>query len=279
MANNRRPQLVPPEKLDPKLPKGTFSYSQYGLYQRCPKAYEFAYIKNLKLPPAGPQYKGIVIHRGVEEAHRAVILNGAVPKLAQSQAVVADAFEEGKEEVASWDDDINEGRAKDAAIRGYTAYHLSALPKVNPVAAEQPFVFYLDSMPVTGYIDLIDRKVERIEGTDVDDPGTLIVADLKVSKASWSQADLDKDPQFTLYSRVTGITTVRVDNLVQLKNGPEFKQKTAKRDGRTHLILLEHMAETAALIKAGVFPKTSIDHWSCSENFCGYWKLCRGRKM
>jgi hypothetical protein len=273
----RRTDLVPEDKKDPDLPKGTFSYSQYALYQKCPKAYEFSYVKNIKNPPSGLSFKGQIVHKGAEAAHRAKQAQSPL-ELEAGKAIVADEFERGKEEVLEWEEGEDEGKAKDLTVRTYQTYHLKALPKVQPEAVEQPFVLYLDSVPVVGYIDLIDRVGGSVHD-GVEDLGLPVVADLKMSRQSWSQADLDKDPQFTLYSKVTGIPTVRVDNLVTLKNGPEFKQQTATRDRRHHLVVLEHIAETVDLVKKGIFPKTQIDSWACSEKWCGYWKMCRGRKL
>lgn len=273
---DRRVQIVPAEKLDLKMPKGTFSHSQYSLYQSCPQAYYFRYVMGFSTPPAAAAHKGKSVHAGVEQAHLHKIATKDMPNLEEMKAVVADSFDEGKEDIV-WGD-VVEGAVKDAAIDNYAVYHARALPKVNPEAAEQAFVFYLDSTPVVGYIDLIDRVTEENVDGDVENPGTLVVADLKVSGRSWSQADVDKSTQFTLYSRVMGIPNVRVDNLVTLKAGPAFKQLTSKRDGRTHLNLLEHMSETVNLIKEGIFPKTSFDNWMCGEKWCGYWNICRGKK-
>lgn len=277
LLKERRKDLVPADKQDPLLPKGTFSYSQYSLYQRCPKAYEFAYIRNLRNPPAGVQFKGQIVHKGAEAGQRAKMAKRPLA-LEAGKALVADEFDKGKEAVEQWDEGEDAGKAKDAVVRAYSTYHTKALPAANPEAVEQPFVLYLDSVPLIGYIDLIDR-VGGATHAGIEDPGQLVVADLKYSSKSWSQDQLDKSPQFTLYSKAAGISTVRVDNLVTLKNGPEFKQLTSRRDGRTYLTVLEHMAETVDLIKKGVFPKTAIDSWTCSERWCGYWRQCRGRRL
>ena len=273
---SKRPEIaIPPEKLCIKLPKGTFSYSQYGLYHRCGKAYEFRYVRGIKSPPAGPALKGTSLHAGVEAAHVHVMKHKTLPSAEEIRAVVADEFTRGASEVENWGED-NPGKAKDATIAAYGTYHRDALPRVNPVAAEQPFVLYLnEEIPVTGFIDLIDQA--PVEGGTPGDPGEIIVADLKYSGSSWSQRDIDIDPQFTLYAKVVGASKVRVDNVVDLKKGPTFKQLTSTRDGKMHLTLLEHMAETVDSIGQGHFPKTAIDDPMCSEKWCGYWKMCRGK--
>ena len=273
---DRRVQIVPADKLDLKMPKGTFSHSQYNLYQNCPKAYYYRYVMGFSSPPAAAAHKGKSVHAGVEQAHLHKMATKEIPNVDAMKAFVSDSFDEGKDDI-DWGEQ-SEGKVKDAAINNYAVYHYTALPKVNPEAAEKAFVFYLDSTPVVGYIDLIGRVTEENINSEVEDPGKLVVADLKVSGRSWSQADVDKSTQFTLYSRVMGIPTVRVDNLVTLKAGPVFKQLTSQRDGRTYLNLLEHMTETVDLIKKGIFPKTSLDNWMCGDRWCGYFAICRGKK-
>jgi hypothetical protein len=101
--------------------------------------------------------------------------------------------------------------------------------------------------------------------------------DLKTSSSKWTAADVEKDTQLTLYSIVYSTPFVRIDNLVPLKAGPAFHRLEARRDLQAKKILIEDLEETTDLIKAGVFPKTQIDSWACSQKWCGYWSLCRGK--
>lgn len=288
MAEARPLPDMPDDFTDKRLPKGRFSHSQYSKYKNCPKAYEFRYVQGHKGPSHGMMYKGVVIHRGAEFALNAkikmrehVLTDPAdiqahrVTALREAEAIVADAFDKEVDTVAHWGDDGTSGRAKDSTIQAYQAFHLGALPTANPVAVEKAFAAWVGTVPMIGYIDLIDRV--QLFG-DKDDPGTEVVADLKYSGASWSQADIDKDPQFTLYSLVEKKAAVRVDNLVSLKKGPVFKQFTGVRTEHDKAVLVEDIEETVDLIGRGIFPKTSIDSWACSERWCDAWELCRGKK-
>lgn len=267
MARRSLP-VLPEGFADPKLPRGTFSASQYGLYKKCPKAYEFSYVDGIKNPPSGIQLTGTTIHLGAETAHKHLMETQTPPTVEAVKAAMSDHFDVEQEAVASWEEGLDAGKTKDKAMRGYETYHAKALPTVRPMAAEQGFVKKIGVVPMTGFIDLIDAPK----------PGQLVVADLKHGSASWSQDDVNKDPQFTIYSIVTGIGQVRVDNLVFKKAGPDFSQKTAPRDAQAQRILVEDLEETVDLVKRGVFPKTSIDSWACSEKWCGYWTMCRGRQ-
>jgi hypothetical protein len=279
---------MPPDFTDPRLPKGRFSHSQYSKYKNCARAYEFRYVQGLRGAAHGMMFKGLRIHQGAEFAlnakirDRAFVLTDpadiqrhAVSALREAEALVADAFDEKKDEVTDWGEDATAGRAKDSTLQAYQAFHLGAVPKADPIAVEKAFATWVGNVPMIGYIDLIDR-VKMFD--DKDDPGVEVVADLKYSGASWSQADIDKDPQFTLYALVEKNAAVRVDNLVSLKKGPVFKQLTSVRTDHDKRILTEDIEETVDLIGRGIFPKTSIDSWACSERWCDYWGQCRGKK-
>lgn len=271
----RRLPVLPPDFEDPKLPRKVFSPSQYGLYKKCGRAYEFRYPQGIDARPRGAMFKGTTIHKGAEFALQHVIDTKTLPPLEAARAVVADSFEAGKETVERWDEGETVGSAKDTTIRGYTAYHLQALAKMHPEKVEEPFAVKIGTVPVIGYIDLIDRQKEF---EDAGDPGRRLVADLKYSSAAWSQADVDSDPQFTVYSIATNLDEVRVDNLVEYKAGPALKQRWARRDAVAKEVLIEDYEQVADFIKRGIFPMAPVDSWQCTEKWCGYWSRCRGRK-
>jgi hypothetical protein len=132
------------------------------------------------------------------------------------------------------------------------------------------------SVPVTGYIDLVERH-SGFGTSGVEDP--LAIADLKTSSAKWSAGDVEKDTQLTLYSIVKKTPFVRIDNIVTLKAGPAFHRFESLRSADQQRVFQEDFEETAEFVRRGVFPKASIDSWACSEKWCGYWGMCRGRKV
>lgn len=277
-SKRRRKQwaVVPDEIKDPQLPKGVFSYSQYSTYKKCGEAYRRQYIEGHRTPPTPGMLQGTLVHVGAEEAHLAMIETGKVPELEAVQAIIKAKFKTESKEVVDWGEDKPEDiLAK--ALKVYEAYHTLGLPKLRPIAAEKPFAMKIGTVPMQGYIDLIDTvSVVLEEGKDpVDTP---IVTDMKTSAATWSQNDADLDPQFTLYSIVENVDTVRVDNLVSLKAGPKLVQITSKRDAHAKRVFIEDLEETVDLVKRGIFPKTSIDNWACSKKWCGYYTLCRGKR-
>jgi RecB family exonuclease len=139
---------------------------------------------------------------------------------------------------------------------------------------EALFLKKVGVVPVVGYIDLIEKVGPEIPSESA--PFRRVVVDTKTGKQAWSQDDLDRDPQFTLYSLVTGIPDVRVDSLAFLKAGPSYSFKTGSRNAHSQRVLVEDYEETVDLIKRGIFPKAPIDSWACAEKWCPHWNRCRG---
>ena len=255
--------------VDPILPGGAFSHSQYDAFKACARSYEFKYINNLRSPPSPAMARGTAIHAGVETALIAKKA-GQTPAADAMLAVVSDAFDKAREPIEEWGED-DPGKLKDVALSLYRVYHLSALPRINPIEIEEPFVVKVGSITVRGIIDLIDHETDG-----PGDPGRIVVADLKTSAAKWSQSDVDRDPQLSLYTAVKGQINARIDNLVSTKT-PAYHRLTTVRGAKDHRNLTEDYEQTVDLIKKGVFPMTSMDSWKCTPKWCPYWGQCRGR--
>ena len=267
--------VLPDDFIDSKLPRGTFSHSQYSTWKKCGKAYEFKYVLGVDTPPSLNMFRGTAVHAGAEASHLHMIEHKTVPGLEEMRSKVSDAFDDGKDQVQNWED-TSPGALKDDALRLYTKYHQDNLPQLRPVAAEEGFAVKVGAVPVTGYIDLVERRGGFGPSAD-NDPLTIV--DLKTSSAKWSASEVALDTQLTLYSLVKRTPLVRIDNLVTLKAGPAFHRFESTRDGVQQRVLQDDLEETADFIRQGVFPKTTIDSWACTEKWCGYWSRCRGRKL
>lgn len=266
----RQLPVILPELVDPVLPGGAFSHSQYEAYKSCGRAYEFKYIKGQTTGPGPAMVRGTAIHAGVEVALKHKLAHGSIPGLEQQLAVVSDAFDEAAEPVESWGDD-EQGKVKDTALRLYRVYHAQGLPKINPIEIEEPFVVKVGTVTVRGVVDLID-----LEKQEPADPGRLVVADLKTSAAKWSEGDVQNDAQLSLYTAVKRLSYARIDNLVSTKTAA-LHQLSTTRGPRDHRNLIEDYEQTVAAIKQGVFLMAPMDSWKCTPKWCAYHTICRGR--
>lgn len=268
MTEKRRIE-IPDSMRDPVLPGGAFSHSQYEAFKACGRAYEFKYVKQVSSPPSPAMARGTAIHAGVETALLAK--KGGQPVSPEAMlAVVSDAFDKAKEQISEWGDE-EPGKLKDTSLSLYRVYHVAVLPKITPLEIEEPFVVKVGSVTVRGVIDLVDHEKEG-----PGDPGKIVVADLKTSAAKWSQSDVDRDAQLSLYTAVKGQINARIDNLVSTKT-PAYHRLSTTRGAADHRNLTEDYEETADFIKRGVFPMAPMDSWKCTPKWCPYWGSCRGR--
>ncbi len=275
MGKREKP-VFPEDFVDPGLPTGVFSSSQYSLAKNCGEAYRRRYVDKVPRRSGASAVQGTAVHAGAEFSHSALLLGKKIPPLEEGLAAVEQSFREGAEEDVDWGE-TTKTTALDTSRKLYAHYHVKALPQVRPLAVEQHFFLKVGTVPVQGYIDLID-DVGGVDFEGVTSAGQPTVVDLKTSKASWSQAEADSDPQFTLYSLATKISCVRVDNLVNLKSGPALTQRPSTRSKHQLQVLTEDYEETVDLIKRGIFPKAPLDSWLCNPKWCEHWGSCRGAK-
>lgn len=258
---------------DAKLPKKTFSHSQYYEYKKCPKSYEFKYVLGKTSRRTASMQRGVNIHSLVEYSLKAKMA-GKLAEYAEVRELAQTMCNDTLKEIEDWEAERPE-TVQATIVDAYTAWHTYALPKLRPVAVEHGFAAHVAGVPMIGYIDLIDGV--PVAPGEPDSPIRQVVVDLKTTTKSWSEDQVAKNTQLTLYSKVVGTPDVRIDQLVQLKKGTEYRPLATQRNATQHAVFEEDLAETTDLIKAGVFPRTTIDHWACSER-CSFWSECRGRK-
>lgn len=269
--------------LDPKLPSGYFSNSQYNKWLMCGKAYEYRYILHEAEPTSVAMSRGTSLHSGVEHLLKAKMANTLKvgDPVAVAKDIAANSFEEKTAEITDWEDTPKDS-VKDAIVDLIDVYAKYALPKINPVAVEKGFAKKVGDVPVVGWIDLIDEQpaldVSSLSPEEAElAPKRRIVADLKTSKSKWSQTELDNDPQLTLYAIVEGTPDVRVDQLLLTKK-KTFMSGESTRSPQQAAVYTDHLNEVVDYIKKGVFPKTHIDNWMCNSSKCPYFAKCRGKR-
>lgn len=269
-----------PEKdfFDDGLPKGVLSPSGFGMYQRCARQFEYAYVLGIRKAPGIAMLRGTCIHRGAEVVHRHTIEHGTPLGMDEAVQEVADTFdaEEAQVEDATKEE---KGTAKDVAVHGFKIYYRDAVPLINPVAAEKPFAIKVGEVPFRGVIDLIDKvpgEYSLEDDPDQPPPKVEVVSDLKTTKKLWSSQMLAQNAQMTFYAIAENTDLVRVDFVVAMKSGTKYVAKRTTRDQHMKRLLVEDVGEASRLIKKGVFPRCSPTDWCCTESWCGYYKECRG---
>ncbi len=255
-------------------PRGYISISQLNTYIRCGLQYQFRYIDDMVSPPGVALIEGSTIHKALEVGLREKMDTGKVGPLSVMKDAWSDAWKENKKGVVDWEEEGEQKTARVIEQRGLyllNEYHRVKMPAINPIGVEQRFWTSIGehNIPVLGYIDLVDQdKIDLIEGR--------VVVDHKVVKSSKSQGDADSDPQLTLYAKVSNTNRVRFDCFCKTKT-PKIKSVESTRTHKDYLWLSKIFDRVAEAINAGMFLPADPTSWACSQRFCGYYHICRGK--
>ena len=143
---------------------------------------------------------------------------------------------------------------------------------ITVLAIEEPFRFLLDNLPIpiVGVMDLVEE----------DDQGNIIITDFKTAARSYTEDDVSKNPQLTLYhlaSRSNGYgdrnIIMKLDVLIKTKT-PQFKRYYTARDRWDEIKAAKKIIEVWRGINKGVFIPNDTS-WKCAECFykgaCNDW--------
>ncbi len=139
------------------------------------------------------------------------------------------------------------------------------------IAIEEPFSFTIPGCPypIIGAIDLIEK----------DPSGTIIINDFKTSSRAYSNDEVDRNFQLTLYqmaARSNGYADsdilLRFDCLIKTKK-PKFESYYTTRSKKDEIRAQKKILEVAKGISRGIFiPNDSPSNYKCKN--CSYKKNC-----
>lgn len=268
------------QKFDDDYP---LSPSAIKTYMRCPKQFEFAYIKGMKRPPNLKMVFGSSVHKGLETNYAHKFLKKRDLKVSDVQdAFVTDIRTRVKKEgVAATKAEI--GASVDEGTLIIAKYQADVAPHVQPVMA--PEIELIAAVPgakrkLRGFIDLVaDVRTKFTFGESGWKKNVL--RDTKTTARMYTQEQADTDIQLTIYAYllkvVKKIIPTRVQFDVIVRKRPQAECKTVSSDrGQEHFKRMEDQFKgIEASIRAGVFYPTD-NHQTCS--WCGYAALChKGR--
>jgi len=292
------------------LPKSYLSPSAISKYLKCPRQYMYAYVLNERTPPGAAMLTGTALHAGFEMYYKDRIAESANP-LTPSQTAEF-AVSQFEEEIVNKDAEVKV-EEKDSARRDIEtiadAYLNTVAPFVRPKVVEQEFVYESKcGVPILMYLDLIrgpnvfEEEINSTMDTNEGPPFSEIIVDYKITKKKWVHNTLADSLQFNIYSLATGVGDVEIHNATKgtkkvvkrvSENNPGKKEDWVQPvhdvannvrllrnnfDGREHNHIETLIESVADSISKGSFPPCEMDSWMCSEKWCGYWHLCRGKR-
>ena len=248
------------------------SASSVNTYLRCPMQWFFRYIEGKKIPPSGSMYLGSQWHKVAENNYTQKITSKKDKPVAQMKEVFVDFFDRGfkEQEVHLENGEKEKSELKDTGIAITNVYAARLAPQVQPVKVEEKFLISVEGIKkqVIGFWDVIDK-----DG---------FVRDNKSKSRTPAQSDVDNDLQLSIYAyayrQVYGIREkgLTLDCAITTKVPQGVIMRTSRTNNDIEDVL-KVVKGVEQATKSGIFYPNS-NGWHCSEKWCGFYPLCKGRK-
>lgn len=248
------------------------------MFLNCPKQWEFRYVKGLKIPPKGALTIGSAVDDAITHnlGHK-IQTNTNVP-LEEALDTYSTSFD-ARSPDTEWEGS-DPGEQKDMGAACVSAHHLLIAPKMEPETVQEEFHLWVDDeYDVSGFIDVIET--------------TGVVVDSKTSSRKWGADKISQYVQPVIYDFAYEATRgkkargFRWDvmikptkaSLKKAKDLAKIQQLDRPVLAQEHKFLFDEALPTMhKLIKRGLFPPAGDSYWGCSEKYCGFWHLCKGKK-
>lgn len=249
------------------------SYSSISALLRCPRSWKYRYIDKLPSAMTANLLVGNVYHKTIAYAYNQKMA-GAIPgqeEIAEmfstfwEQQVKAKYVYDGSSEpkLEATYIDWNGWEPNVLHKRGQTMsklYVSKMLPKYDPVAVEQKFKKNIEGvpLPIVGYIDVLTED---------------LIVDHKWRGRAYSEMELAKDIQMTLYSMLTGRRKMEIhqalnQNKLGLRAIPLVREEA-------EIEWVEDLVRAVWLqIDSGIFPPNPMNNL-CSPKYCPYYATCK----
>jgi len=254
----------------PRRDKPFLSFSQVATFLRCPRQYQYRYVRGIRTPATGAMVQSRAFHEAAALNYRQKVSSGEDLPMSEMQEFFVERFERmlarGDAALAPHE---KAGLLKDQGVAVTAAHHRFIAPGVEPLLVEHRFRIDLgEDVPfdLVGVWDLVER-----DGT---------VADNKAYRKAPRQDMVDRDLQLGVYAlafcTITGEAEcpLRMDAVVK-DASPWTRQLRTLRTRRDCLWLKGLLGEVGRAIQAGRF-YPNPNGWHCDPNFCGYWTRCMG---
>ena len=246
-----------------------FSPSKLGVYQNCPRRYQYRYVDKISRRRKTPEtVVGVAVHSTFEELY-ALVTGGKIPTLADLHEIYA------RELAAEWDETVVEKDARfvkadwdkvgrDCVALYYEAHHPFSADRTVAIEKRVGFPIIVD-----GHEYRIEGFVDRLA---LAPDGAFEIVDYKTAKSLPNQVHADEDWQLALYE------------LAVRREWPDTKEVRLKwhyvRHGKTLISIRDDAARAKLLADAGALI-SAIKHDHVFEpkpsplcDWCEYRDLC-----
>lgn len=274
--------------------KPQYHVSGIELMSMCGVAFQHRYLDRKPEPRSVAMVVGSAVDRAVsademakvetgsllaEEAVRDLAHDALVDEWKNGTEVKVDGATSFKNElpVAVSEEDADDGwtpgmgDAIDASVDLAAFHHRVVAPTLCPTHVQRKWVLDVEGLDiqVAGAIDI--------------QQGLVSINDTKTSAKSPQKDLADKSLQLSMYAlavyRMDGAFPrfVQLNKIVRTPKRKDLKyvplQSTRGPENMPHL--LARIEAAANTVQSGVFTPADLNHWKCSERYCGFWNVCR----
>lgn len=245
--------------------------TQIEMMLKCAAQGEF-YLRGIKIPPAASLTRGSAYHSAVSDALKAKLQfpGEECMELQEVEAMFSDNWELLlKKERPVLKAGENLGEVKDGGIRMVGAWATWVYPDLAPAITEIPVRIRHIAGTLRCTIDFIGRhkKIEKI-------------IDQKTASRAWSKNKVHESLQTHAYriaARRIGFGTLPFSFHVAVDRRPDAEIQQLDAGELEEEFFWGVFEKCARMVESGIFPPNPLGWW-CSEAWCGYWKLCRGKE-
>lgn len=254
----------------------TLHQSEVKMYLKCGLQWEFRYERGIIVPPSAALTVGRAADTAINHNLSQKIDSGVDVSESEVVDACATAFEKEAAET-EWKSDEDPGEEKDAAIECVKAYHSQIAPKVQPETVQEKFVLQTDAgYNLGGTMDIVDKNGK--------------VRDSKTSKEKYKPSAVFRAIQPAMYdfayealrgkpSSGFAFDVMVKPRVLKTKYVPaetQIIESKVTEDDRAWLFKTIERVHRG--IRAGVAIPADENSWVCSEKWCGYWSMCKGKK-
>jgi len=250
------------------------SPSQVGMWRRCPKQWMFRYVDKIFSPPGVALLLGSAYHTALETNFLQKIQSGQDLPLKDTLDAFSDGWdtyrlgraknEEGdyvEFDRVEWGDD-DSGKVKDTGLHMVKTYMEEIAPSVRPVTVEQQLNVQVGNLMVEQRADLLTDEY--------------VLVDHKTAARKMVQSDADRELQPISYMLgMRRVVPFQFHVAVKIKK-PYVDVVNVRKTTDDMSWYIRILLETRRAMESGIFPPNDSGWW-CSEKYCGYWKMCKGK--
>lgn len=246
------------------------SFSAIDMYMRCGEQFRRRYILGEKTKPSIAMIDGISYHDSAAKAN--VAKRDGKPHTAGTmiESYVQTLREKTEGVELDWEEET-ENTLFMKAKKLWPDFARTVYAKYNPDMVEEWVELEIGGVPVVGVVDLTTKKKGHTHWANH-------VWDYKTSSRAKTQKDADNSLQLDLYSIITKKQESGLITFVKSAN-PYVATVRAHRTPQQLAWATQVIQSVWKSIQLDAFPLARIDGqaWWCSEKFCGWWSVCRGR--